>query len=86
MGGGKIVKRERETGRRVGGGDERMDVREEVGEREVWLNSGLFLSLSHSGSCKDPFPPPLKTFKCCPLELAPLRTAKDLRPVRWSFT
>jgi hypothetical protein len=31
----KIVKRERETGRRVGGGDERMDViREEVGERE----------------------------------------------------
>jgi hypothetical protein len=46
MGGGKIVKRERETGRRVGGGDERMDVREEVGEREIWLNSGLFLSLS----------------------------------------
>ena len=51
----------------AGGGDERC---KEVGEREVWLNSGLFispLSLSSSathslssGSCKDPFPPPLK--------------------------
>jgi len=57
MGGGKFVKRGREKDR-------------EVGEREVWLNSGLFispLSLSSSathslsfGSCKDPFPPPLK--------------------------
>jgi hypothetical protein len=37
MGGGNFVKRERETGRRVGvvTGDERMDVREEAGwERE----------------------------------------------------
>jgi hypothetical protein len=24
-----------------------------------------------------PFPPALETFQCCPLELAPLRTAKD---------
>jgi hypothetical protein len=40
--------RGRKTGRRRRGwgGDERMDVRREVGEREVWLNSGLFISPS----------------------------------------
>jgi hypothetical protein len=48
-----------------------------VGEREVLLNPHpIYFSLFRTS--EDPFPPALKTFQCCRLELAPLRTAKDL--------